>query len=159
MVLAVTDSTGEVLGLYRMPDATVFSIDVAVAKARNTDYYASNRLVAADQVDANNDSVGDVPRNTAFTNRTFRFLAGPRFPTGASVGPGDFSILTMPGINPLTAENIVAAPPSQSKRKPGRAPRAKTTLVTQRTLKVRPHPWPWRSLRRTLLSEHPQRRS
>ena len=34
MVFAVTDNTGEVLGLYRMQDATVFSIDVAVAKAR-----------------------------------------------------------------------------------------------------------------------------
>ena len=32
MVLAVSDSQGDVLGLYRMRDATVFSIDVAVAK-------------------------------------------------------------------------------------------------------------------------------
>lgn len=111
MVLAVTDSAGEVLGLYRMPDATVFSIDVAVAKARNTSYYASDRLVAADQVDANNDAIGDVPRKTAFTNRTFRFLAGPRYPTGALEGPGDFSILTMPGINPATAENMAPANP------------------------------------------------
>ena len=40
MVFAVTDLTGNVLGLFRMPDATVFSIDVAVAKARNVAYYA-----------------------------------------------------------------------------------------------------------------------
>ena len=40
MVFAVTDQTGAILGLYRMPDATVFSIDVAVAKARNVAYYA-----------------------------------------------------------------------------------------------------------------------
>ncbi|MEQ1828350.1 MAG: heme-binding protein [Pirellula sp.] len=111
MAFAVTDSTGEVLGLYRMTDATVFSIDVAVAKARNTAYYASNRLVVADQVDANNDSVADVPRNTAFTNRTFRFLAGPRYPTGSTSSPGDFSILNMPGINQLTAENASASSP------------------------------------------------
>src|SRR5262249_10532732 len=39
MVLAVSDSQGNVLGLYRMPDATYFSIDVAVAKSRNTAYY------------------------------------------------------------------------------------------------------------------------
>ncbi|MFM9063539.1 MAG: dockerin type I domain-containing protein [Pirellula sp.] len=38
MVLAVSDSKGDVLGLYRMKDATVFSIDVAVAKSRNTGY-------------------------------------------------------------------------------------------------------------------------
>ncbi len=106
MVFAVTDSKGEVLGLYRMPDATIFSIDVAVAKARNTSYYASDRLVPADQVDANNDGVSDVPLNTAFTNRTFRFLAAPRFPTGSAAPPGDFSMLVMPGINPITAENI-----------------------------------------------------
>ena len=111
MVFAVTDSTGEVLGLYRMPDATIFSIDVAVAKALNTSYYASDRLVAADQVDANSDAIGDVPRKTAFTNRTFRFLVGPRYPTIALKGPGDFSILTMPGINPATAENMAPANP------------------------------------------------
>jgi uncharacterized protein GlcG (DUF336 family) len=62
----------------------------------------------ADQVDANNDLVADLPRGTAFTNRTFRFLAAPRFPTGAEsdAPPGDFSMLTMPGVNPSTAENI-----------------------------------------------------
>ena len=40
MVFAVADHDGSILGLYRMPDATIFSIDVAVAKARNTVYYA-----------------------------------------------------------------------------------------------------------------------
>ena len=116
MVLAVSDSKGDVLGLYRMKDATVFSIDVAVAKSRNTGYYASDRLVSADAVDANNDAIADVARNTAFTNRTFRFLAAPRFPTGAEsdAPPGDFSMLNMPGINPRTGENIgnVALPAS-----------------------------------------------
>ncbi|MFM8263755.1 MAG: dockerin type I domain-containing protein [Pirellula sp.] len=107
MVLAVSDSKGEVLGLYRMKDATVFSIDVAVAKSRNTGYYASERLVVADEVDANNDGHKDVDRGTAFTNRTFRFLAAPRFPTGAEsdAPPGDFSMLNMPGIDRLTGEN------------------------------------------------------
>jgi len=111
MVLAVTDSTGEVLGLYRMRDATIFSIDVAVAKARNTAYYASDRLEQADKVDANKDSIPDVPSQVAFTNRTIRFLAAPRYPTGSSAAPGVFSILNMPGINPLTAENMVANSP------------------------------------------------
>ena len=112
MVLAVSDSQGDVLGLYRMRDATVFSIDVAVAKSRNTGYYASDRLVDADRIDANNDAIPDVPMNVAFTNRTFRFLAAPRFPTGAeSDAPaGDFSILNMPGVNPRTGENIANTP-------------------------------------------------
>lgn len=111
MVLAVSDSKGEVLGLYRMKDATIFSIDVAVAKSRNTGYYASDRLVPADQVDANNDGMSDVPKGTTFTNRTFRFLAAPRFPTGAEsdAPPGDFSMLTMQGINPR-GENLGNVP-------------------------------------------------
>lgn len=105
MVLSVADATGEVLGLFRMPDATIFSIDVAVAKSRNTVYYAGATIVDADRIDANNDGTPDVPKGVAFTNRTFRFLAAPRFPTGSNATPGDFSLLTMPGINPVTAEN------------------------------------------------------
>jgi len=144
MVLAVTDTTGELLGLFRMPDATIFSIDVAVSKARNTAYYADpDDLQATDRVDFNDDGIfgtvskskkiaGDtLPLGTALTNRTFRFLAEPRYPTGAGlpknaatglvndanltlrdqkasvanlVGPE--SILQMPGINPLTGENL-----------------------------------------------------
>src|SRR5439155_1752866 len=35
MVIAVSDLQGTIRGLFRMPDSTIFSIDVAVAKARN----------------------------------------------------------------------------------------------------------------------------
>ncbi|AGA25315.1 heme-degrading domain-containing protein [Singulisphaera acidiphila] len=88
MVFAVTDKTGEVLGLYRMPDATVFSIDVAVAKARNVAYYANpNELQPIDQV-------ANLPKGVAMTNRTFRYLTEPRFPEGVDGNPpGPFSIL------------------------------------------------------------------
>jgi uncharacterized protein GlcG (DUF336 family) len=99
MVLAVADSSGEVLGLFRMQDATVFSIDVAVAKSRNTAYYAdATALQSVDQV---------VAAGTAFSNRTFRFLAEPRFPSGVDGStPPVFSILNNPNINPVTAENL-----------------------------------------------------
>ena len=99
MVMAVTDTTGEVLGLFRMPDATTFSIDVAVAKARNVAYYAdANDLQAVDQI-------GEA--GTAFTNRTFRFLSQPRFPSGINgTEPAPFSTLHDGNIDPLTAENI-----------------------------------------------------
>jgi uncharacterized protein GlcG (DUF336 family) len=100
MVFAVTDMTGEVVGLYRMPDATVFSIDVAVAKARNTAYYANESKLD------NFDKLDDVEKGVAFTNRTFRFLAGPRYPTGSEgTEPGDFSVLNNDSIDPLTARN------------------------------------------------------
>jgi uncharacterized protein GlcG (DUF336 family) len=143
MVIAVADTAGNVLGLYRMPDATVFSIDVAVAKARNTAYYAdATAIQTADLVDddllvargtvtvaqlnrlkhKNNGGALGTPdlftnkksttrysplTGLAFTNRTFRFLAEPRYPAGVDgTLPPVFSILTDPGINRKTAENI-----------------------------------------------------
>jgi uncharacterized protein GlcG (DUF336 family) len=114
MVLAISDTDGNVLGLYRMPDATVFSIDVAVAKARNTAYYADpSALQPEDRVDDNRDGIPDVAAGVAFSNRTFRFLAAPRFPSSAeSSVPGAFSILRDPGIHPLTGENVGATPAS-----------------------------------------------
>lgn len=88
MMLAVTDKSGNVLGLFRMPDATFFSIDVAVAKARNVTYYAD-----PDQLQPQ-DRLSNVPPGTALTNRTFRYLAEPRFPEGIDPNPpGPFSIL------------------------------------------------------------------
>lgn len=99
MVLAVGDKDGNVLGLYRMHDSPIFSIDVAVAKARNTAYYAdpdpiTGGLGVLDHVDDDEDGIADVAPGTAFTNRTFRFLAEPRFPQGVDGStPGPFSIL------------------------------------------------------------------
>jgi uncharacterized protein GlcG (DUF336 family) len=113
MALSVADADGNVLGLYRMPDSTVFSIDVAVAKARNTAYYADPAaLRPEDVVDDNDDSLPDLPPGVAFSNRTFRFLAAPRFPSSAEGSlPGDFSILrNSAAINPQTAENVGANP-------------------------------------------------
>jgi uncharacterized protein GlcG (DUF336 family) len=106
MVIAVTDTAGNVLGLHRMDDATVFSIDVAVAKARNVAYYAdAGALQGVDQV-------AGVDAGTAFTNRTFRFLAEPRFPDGIDgAGAGTFSILANQAIDSNTGLNsgMVAA--------------------------------------------------
>jgi uncharacterized protein GlcG (DUF336 family) len=118
MVFAVADTTGEVLGLYRMPDATVFSIDVAVAKARNMAYYADPVAIEPiDRVDDNRDGVPDssVPAGAAFTNRTLRFLAGPRYPIGVDgTVPAAFSILRDPGIDPQTGENLGAPAPASA---------------------------------------------
>jgi uncharacterized protein GlcG (DUF336 family) len=86
MVFAVTDKQGNVVGLFRQDDATIFSIDVAVAKARNVNYYADpNQLLPIDQLPG-------IPAGTAFTNRTFRYLAQPRFPEAIDgAPPGPFS--------------------------------------------------------------------
>jgi uncharacterized protein GlcG (DUF336 family) len=107
MVFAVADSAGDILGLYRMPDAPVFSIDVAIAKARNTAYYDDPTLLQPV------DEVPGLPPGVALTNRTFRYLADPRFPEGIDgTTPGPFSILTAPGIDPSTGLNVGPALPA-----------------------------------------------
>ncbi len=83
MVIAVTSLTGKVLGLFRMPDATVFSIDVAVTKARNVTYFSGRDRSALD--------LPGIPLGTAITNRTLRFGSQPFFPPGiADSLPGPF---------------------------------------------------------------------
>ncbi len=81
MSIAVTDLDGTLLGLHRMPDGTVFSIDVAVAKARNVVWFSSA-------------GIGDLPgmpAGTAITNRTISFGSQPLFPPGIDgSGPGPF---------------------------------------------------------------------
>ena len=80
-VFAVTDRDGNIVGLYREPDATIFSIDVAIAKARNVMYYADpTQLLPVDQL-------AGIPAGTAFTNRTFRFAGLPYFPEGIDTAP------------------------------------------------------------------------
>ena len=82
MTIAVTDLDGTILALHRMPDATVFSIDVAVAKARNVIFY-SNPPATPD--------LPGIPSGTAVTNRTLGFGAQPLFPPGIDgSGPGPF---------------------------------------------------------------------
>ncbi len=93
MVFAVSDENGNILGLYRMPDATYFSIAVAVAKARNLAYYDNpSQLQPIDKVEG-------VAAGTALTARTFRYLALPFFPEGIDIyPPGPFSILNDGGV-------------------------------------------------------------
>lgn len=98
MVFAVADNTGTIVGLFRQPDATVFSIDVAVAKARNAAYYANAAALQPQ------DQVQGLPPGTSLTARTFRYLAEPRFPEGIDgKPPGPFSILNDGGSNFTTA--------------------------------------------------------
>ena len=109
MIFSVTDTTGEVVGMYRMTDSTIFSIDISVAKARNVSYYASADLQDVDRVPVNDllpVSVTNpyLPLGTAFTNRTVRFLADPRYPEAVNHSvPGYFSIFAKIGSTRATA--------------------------------------------------------
>jgi uncharacterized protein GlcG (DUF336 family) len=96
MVIAVADLDGTIIGLRRMPDSTVFSIDVAASKARNMVYFNSTSRTAAD--------LSGVPVGTAVTSRTISFGAQPLYPPGidgSSVGPF-FNLYTMDLANPCT---------------------------------------------------------
>ena len=79
MVISVADLDGRVLGLYRMPDSTIFSLDVAITKARNVVHFSG----AA--------GLPGVPVGTAVTNRTIGFGAQIFFPSGIwNTQPGPF---------------------------------------------------------------------
>jgi uncharacterized protein GlcG (DUF336 family) len=96
MVIAVADLDGAIIGLRRMQDSTVFSIDVAATKARNMVYFNSAARTATD--------LNGVPMGTAVTNRTISFGAQPLYPPGidgSGAGPF-FNLYTMDLANPCT---------------------------------------------------------
>lgn len=80
MVISVTDLDGRILALFRMSDATVFSADVAVAKARNVVHFTRDP-----------GDLPGLPAGTAVSSRTLGFGAQPLYPPGIDgSGPGPF---------------------------------------------------------------------
>jgi uncharacterized protein GlcG (DUF336 family) len=104
MAFAVADLDGTIIGLYRMADSTVFSIDVAANKARNMVYFNSASRQASD--------LTGVPFGTAVTNRTIGYGAQPFFPpgiNGSNAGPF-FNLYVQDVANPCTQGFQVAGP-------------------------------------------------
>jgi len=108
MVIAVADLDGTIIGLRRMQDSTVFSIDVATSKARNMVYFNGSLRAAAD--------LSQVPMGTAVTNRTISFGAQPFFPPGIDgSAPGPFFNIYLQDLaNPCT-QGLQAGPPNVNK--------------------------------------------
>src|SRR5207253_6148700 len=107
MMIAVADLDGTILGLFRMPDATIFSIDVAAAKARNVIYFSGGTRTVAD--------LPGVPFNTQVTNRTISFGAQPLYPPGidgSAAGPF-FNLYQRDVANPCS-QGFQPAGPNQS---------------------------------------------
>ena len=107
MMIAVADLDGSIIALHRMPDATVFSIDVAVAKARNVIFFSGPNRAASD--------LPGVPMGTAVTNRTLGFGAQPLYPPGvdgSAAGPF-FSLYQFDAMHPCT-QGSEAANPNQN---------------------------------------------
>jgi uncharacterized protein GlcG (DUF336 family) len=95
---------GTVLAINRMPDSTVFSIDVAVAKARNVIFFSGPNRTPGD--------LPGVPLGTAVTNRTIGFGAQPFYPPGidySSPGPF-FALYKFDALNPCTQGSQPANP-------------------------------------------------
>lgn len=113
MVIAVADLDGTLLAVYRMPDATVFSIDVAIAKARNMTYFNSGSV--------NPNDLPGVPVGTAVTNRTISFGTQPLFPSGINgTGPGPFFQLFVNDLNkPCSQGSQLGATATPPKKQSG----------------------------------------
>ena len=103
MVIAVADLDGTLIGLRRMPDSTIFSIDVAASKARNMVYFNGPNRTTAD--------LPGVPIGTAVTSRTISFGSQPLFPPGINgSNPGPFYNLFLQDLqNPCTQGNQTGA--------------------------------------------------
>jgi uncharacterized protein GlcG (DUF336 family) len=105
-VIAISDLDGTLLALYRMPDATMFSVDVAVAKSRNVVYFSGPSGVI---------DLPQIPANTSVTTRTLGFAAQPFYPSGIDgTQPGPFfSLFTNDLARPCT-QGSQAANPNQN---------------------------------------------
>lgn len=89
-------SKGALLALFRMPDATIFSLDVAASKARNVIYFSA--------FDRDPNDLPLVAPGIAVTNRTIGFGAQTMYPSGIKVSdPGPFrSLFLFDQANPCT---------------------------------------------------------
>ncbi len=79
MMIAVADLRGRIIGLFRMDDATIFSIDVSVAMARNVVFFSGFDRLPSD--------LPGVPMGTSVTSRTISFGAQPLYPPGIDSSP------------------------------------------------------------------------
>ena len=115
MMISVSDLDGNLLAIYRIRDATIFSIDVSVAKARNVVYFSSmGGQLPGDYADPQPGSVDlpGVPPGTAVTNRTISEGAQPFFPPGINGNPNGpfFNLYVFDTHHPCTQGSQPANP-------------------------------------------------
>lgn len=99
VTIAVVDTNGNVLGIFRQPDAPVFGLDVAVQKARTSSFFARSdagaKLTAAGLGSYVTRAAADgiaLNGSIAFSDRAIGFLHRPLFPDGINnTPPGPFS--------------------------------------------------------------------
>ncbi len=89
VTIAVVDTNGNVLGIFRQPNAPVFGLDVSVQKARSSNFFARSdagtKISAAGfgsyVARANADGLS-LSGGIAFSDRAIGFLHRPLFPDG-----------------------------------------------------------------------------
>lgn len=91
MVIGIADAAGELLAVYRMADATTFSADAAMTKARNAYYFSTregNDVLRSFVENRHYDNYQWEPATApggqpwAVTARTLNFAGQPLFPPG-----------------------------------------------------------------------------
>ena len=82
VTVAVVDTAGNILGVFRPVDNTRFSLDVAVQKARTAVVYSD---AVADA--ALGEPLAGMPLGTAMTTRALGFMAQPFYPPGIDGNP------------------------------------------------------------------------
>lgn len=92
MTMSISDESGAILALYRMPDGTVFSSDVAMTKARNAYYFSTRegyevlRDIARNAREDKDRYVWSpeppAGKGWAMSARTISFAGQPLFPPG-----------------------------------------------------------------------------
>ena len=90
MTIGISDETGAILALFRMPDGTVFSSDVAMTKARNAFYFSTREgyeVLRDAAANSRHDRYAWSPeppagKGWAITARTISFAGQPLFPPG-----------------------------------------------------------------------------
>ena len=99
VTISVVDTDGDVLGIFRQPDAPVFGLDVSVQKARTANFFArpdtGSKLTAAGFGSYVARASGDglcLSGGIAFSDRAIGFLHRPLFPDGINdTAAGPFS--------------------------------------------------------------------
>jgi uncharacterized protein GlcG (DUF336 family) len=80
MQVGVTDLDGNILGLFRGNDATMFSLDIVIQKARGVSVFSDPTQTLGTQL---RQAIGVDPASPlAVTSRTLGFLAQPFYPPG-----------------------------------------------------------------------------
>ena len=92
MQVGVTDLDGNILGVFRTNDATMFSLDIVIQKGRTVTFFSDPGQPLGQML---RQKLGEPPNaDIAFTSRTVGFLAQPFFPPGIDgTSPGPLYML------------------------------------------------------------------